>query len=59
MPTYDMKCLSCGHEFTVSKSYDDNSKDKCPKCKKKKVRKIISVPSISFRGEGFTLGKGL
>ncbi len=32
MPTYDLKCTNCGHEFTVFCSISDKNKQKCPEC---------------------------
>lgn len=57
MPKYSYRCNSCGNEFEVEKHYNDNSKQKCPKCNSDKTRKIIGIPSISFKGDGFTLSK--
>lgn len=54
-PSYDVICTSCKHEFEIEKSYKDNKKIRCPKCKGFKVRKRITiVPAISFHGDGFT-----
>ncbi len=56
MPKYDYIC-KCGHTFEVEKSYADNRKEKCPKCKSVKVRKIIGLSPTHFKGDGFTLSK--
>ena len=55
MVKYDYRCLVCGTEFEVEKHYGDKKQERCIKCKSKQVRKIISVPSITFVGDGFTL----
>ena len=57
MPKYSYRCIACGKEFEVERHYNDNSKQKCPKCKSNKTRKIIGVPFIQFHGSGFTLSK--
>lgn len=56
MAKYDFKCLNCGNLFTVEKSFSeiDKVKEKCPKCKKYKTKRIINTPSIIFKGDGFT-----
>ena len=32
MPTYDYKCVECGHRFDVFKSISSTEKTVCPKC---------------------------
>lgn len=42
MPNYGFKCDGCEHEFEVFLKMSENDKplkEKCPNCKKKKVRK--------------------
>ena len=56
MVKYDLKCLACATEFEIEKHYGDETKDRCPHCRSKMVKKIIRVsPSIHFKGDGFTL----
>lgn len=56
MATYEYKCNSCGTKFEEERKMGDTLKlPKCPKCKSSKnVRKIISLSSVSFKGQGFT-----
>lgn len=43
MPIYDYKCLSCKYQFSEIQSINDPEVDTCPKCKEKKIRKILSL----------------
>ena len=55
MPTYDYKCKDCEHEFEAFQKMSDTPIDKCPKCGKKKVIKVISGGAgIIFKGSGWT-----
>ena len=44
MPTYDYSCLNCGKKFAMVHSIKDhvNKAKSCPKCKSRKVERIIS-----------------
>ncbi|MBI4846261.1 MAG: zinc ribbon domain-containing protein [Candidatus Omnitrophica bacterium] len=54
MPTYDFKCSDCGHVFEVFQKMNDKPLAKCPKCKKKKARRMIGAGiGIIFKGSGF------
>ena len=54
MPTYDYVCDGCGHAFELFQSMTDEVKRTCPKCKKKKLRRLIgSGGAIVFKGSGF------
>ena len=48
MPTYDYSCLNCGKEFFVTHSIKEHvcKKVSCPKCKSRKVERIISSVQI-------------
>ncbi len=48
MPTYDYECDACGHKFEQWQSFHDDHLTTCPKCKKKKLRRLI--------GTGIVLG---
>lgn len=49
MPTYDYQCSVCEHHFekvlTISEK-DKPTKQKCPECGKKKVKKLITAPLV-------------
>ncbi|HEX4590166.1 MAG TPA: FmdB family zinc ribbon protein [Gemmataceae bacterium] len=54
MPTYEYKCDACGHEFDELQSFSADPLTKCPKCKKKKLRRLFGTgASIIFKGSGF------
>ena len=54
MPTYDYVCDGCGHAFELFQSMTDSEKKTCPKCKKKKLRRLIGAGgAIVFKGSGF------
>lgn len=54
MPTYDYVCDACGHAFEHFQSMKDDALTKCPKCKKKKLRRLIGAgAAVVFKGSGF------
>ena len=53
MPTYDFKCLHCGHTFERYLQITDDSNVKCPKCGGQTKRLISSGGGIIFKGSGF------
>ncbi len=54
MPTYDYVCDACKHAFEHFQSMNDAALQKCPKCSKKKLRRLIgSGAGIIFKGSGF------
>lgn len=52
MPTYEYICTGCGHEWEVFQSMKDRPVRKCPKCRKLKAKRQISL------GGGFILKGG-
>ena len=54
MPTYEYICEECGHEFEQFQSITARSLRKCPKCGKRKLKRLIGVGSgVIFKGSGF------
>ena len=65
MPTYDYSCQTCGNRFEVIQSFSEDSLTLCPQADsiaspaactqpgKGQVSKVFSVPSITFKGDGF------
>jgi putative FmdB family regulatory protein len=54
MPTYEYVCDACDHEFEELQGFSDDPLTKCPKCKKKKLRRLFGTgASIIFKGSGF------
>ena len=52
MPIYDYRCDHCGHVFSAVQSFKDDALEKCPSCGKK-PRRLLSMPSIVFKGSGW------
>ncbi|WP_419924883.1 FmdB family zinc ribbon protein [Candidatus Poriferisocius sp.] len=65
MPAYDYSCQTCGTRFEVIQSFSEDSLTHCPQAGsiaspsactqpgKGQVAKVFSVPSITFKGDGF------
>jgi putative FmdB family regulatory protein len=54
MPTYEYECDACGHEFEEFQSMSDELLVKCPKCGKKKLRRLFGTgAAVLFKGSGF------
>lgn len=51
MPTYEYKCEACDHGFEIVESITiHKERIKCPKCKKKKLNPVFSVPYAIIKG---------
>ena len=54
MPTYDYECDACGHKQEIFQNISDPVLEKCPKCKKKKFRRLFGAgAAVIFKGSGF------
>jgi putative FmdB family regulatory protein len=54
MPTYDYRCDACNHQYELFQSITAEPEKKCPKCGKRKVRRLIGPgAAIVFKGSGF------
>ena len=54
MPTYEYECEACGHKFEAMQKFSDKPVKTCPKCSKRKVKRLISNGTgIIFKGSGF------
>jgi putative FmdB family regulatory protein len=54
MPTYEYVCDACGHTFDELQNFSDEPLTKCPKCKKKKLRRLFGTgAALLFKGSGF------
>src|SRR4051812_49644256 len=53
MPVYEYECGACGHRFEEWQKITDKPIKTCPKCKAKKVEKLISATSFHLKGGGW------
>ena len=53
MPIYEYACGACGHTFEEWQKMSDAPVRTCPKCKKKKVEKLISQTAFQLKGGGW------
>lgn len=53
MPTFDFQCAGCDHVFEFNRPFGSEETSPCPKCGGEDVQKLISAPTIHFKGEGF------
>ncbi len=65
MPAYDYSCRTCGTCFEVVQSFSEDTLVRCPPADSPaspsactqpgqgEVAKVFSVPSITFKGDGF------
>ncbi len=54
MPTYEYQCDACEHNFDEFQSMSEEPLTKCPKCGKKKLRRVYGAgAAILFKGSGF------
>ena len=53
MPTFDFQCNNCNAIFEKTIPFGSKTKPTCPTCTSKKTEKLLSVPSIRFKGSGF------
>ncbi|MDD5103399.1 MAG: zinc ribbon domain-containing protein [Candidatus Peribacteraceae bacterium] len=53
MPTYDFRCPKCSHHFEVNLPFGSKKHPLCPQCKHPQTEKLITPPTIHFKGTGF------
>lgn len=53
MPTYQYKCLACGHTFEEFQAITDRPLDECPVCGGNVERLISGGAGFLFKGSGF------
>jgi putative FmdB family regulatory protein len=54
MPTYEYQCDACDHNFDEFQSFSEEPLTKCPKCGKKKLRRLFGTgTAVIFKGSGF------
>jgi putative FmdB family regulatory protein len=52
MPIYEYQCQKCG-TFEITQRIIDKPLQKCPTCKGKKIKKLISNTSFQLKGTGW------
>jgi putative FmdB family regulatory protein len=53
MPTYEYRCLECGHRFEQFQSIHDAPVHTCPQCGGRVERLISGGSGLIFKGSGF------
>jgi len=53
MPIYEYECQACAHRFEEWQKMSDKPIKVCPKCKARKVDKLISHTSFQLKGSGW------
>lgn len=54
MPTYEYICPDCGHELELFQGITSPAIQKCPRCGRRKLKRLIGRGSgIIFKGSGF------
>ena len=53
MPIYEYLCEKCSHEFEREQRITDNPVKTCPKCRSRRVKKLISQTSFVLKGGGW------
>jgi putative FmdB family regulatory protein len=53
MPTYEYKCLECGHQFELFQKITEEPVNECPQCKGHVKRLIGMGAGPIFKGSGF------
>ena len=53
MPIYEYECDKCGHAFEREQRMTDPPVKTCPKCKARRVTKLISQSSFVLKGGGW------
>ena len=53
MPTYSYRCDACGRGFEREQRISEDPVKKCPRCGKRKARRMISGGSFILKGGGW------
>ena len=53
MPTYEYKCLKCGHTFEEYREITAPPRARCPQCRGRVQRLVSGGAGIVFRGSGW------
>lgn len=53
MPIYEYMCDKCSHEFEREQRITEDPIKTCPKCRSRRVKKLISQTSFVLKGGGW------
>jgi len=53
MPIYEYLCEKCDHEFEREQRISDPPAKACPRCRSRKVKRLISQTSFVLKGGGW------
>jgi putative FmdB family regulatory protein len=53
MPVYTYSCQKCGVTFDRSQKFSDKPLTRCPECRTGRVKRVLTPPSIVFKGSGW------
>jgi len=53
MPVYQYACPDCGYTFEQQQKFTDPPVDRCPKCGKQRVYRVVSQVAVTFKGSGW------
>jgi putative FmdB family regulatory protein len=53
MPVYEYACEKCGHEFEAEQRITESPLKTCPRCRARKLKRLISQTSFVLKGSGW------
>jgi putative FmdB family regulatory protein len=53
MPIYEYACAKCESEFEVEQRITEDPIKTCPKCRSRRVKRLISQTSFTLKGGGW------
>jgi len=53
MPFYEYACEKCESEFEVEQRITEDPLKSCPKCRSRRIKRLISRTSFSLKGGGW------
>jgi putative FmdB family regulatory protein len=53
MPIYEYACAKCESEFEVEQRITEDPLKSCPKCRSRRIKRLISQTSFTLKGGGW------